>query len=64
MISRAQRLLKAEAVEYASVMLFFHIRAFLGWVIFYHETFGIGGHPLSNYAKGRGEGGLKMRKNA
>ena len=23
-----------------------------------------GGHPLSNYAKGRGEGGLKMRNNA
>ena len=22
-----------------------------------------GGHPLSNYAKGRGEGGLKMRNN-
>ena len=24
----------------------------------------IRGHPLSNYAKGRGEGGIKMRNNA
>ena len=33
-------------------------------IVFFFAYFSVGGHPLGNYAKGRGEGGIKMRNNA